>query len=317
MNNNLYEYIMNSQIGDYLKEPSITDVSFNGVFLFYQDNIKGRVKAKKEMTATEANDFVRQIANLSEKQFSYKNPILDVSIKNLRINAVHSSIVRVGDEKSVSFSIRIGSFESRVANDYSFMNKKVRRIIQKMIDKQTSIVIAGKTGTGKTELQKFILSNMRDNSRIIVIDNIQELDSIRANENLDVTSWQLNQNVEEGTFERLIRNALRSNPDWLIIAESRGKEMNDVLNSVLTGHPIITTLHSEDIMSIPNRIAKMVEMSKTTQTYDEILDDVLKHVKGYIFLKKELTRKGEIKRYISDIAISKDNSLQVIYQKKL
>ena len=315
MNNELYDFILHSKIGELIQTSGITDISYNGANLFYQHNLYGRRKAVISYSSKEALDFIRQIANMSEKQFSYTNPILDVSIKNLRINAVHSSIVRVEDEKSLSFSIRIGSITSPIENNKSFMKVSARKIIKKMIDQGMSIVIAGQTGSGKTELQKYLLSSLKDNSRIIVIDNIQELDSIRRNENLDVTSWQLNDNVVEGTFERLIRNALRSNPDWLVIAESRGKEMNDVLNSVLTGHPIITTLHADDIYSIPNRITKMVEMSKTTETYEEIYDDVIKHIRGYIYLRKKTNKKGEIIRYISEIALSNKKELEIVYSR--
>ncbi len=315
MNTELKTYIDNSKLAPFLSKSSITDISYNGVSLFYQDNIKGRAKANIDFTAEEAIAFIRQIANMAEKQFSYQNPILDISVANYRINAVHSSIVRLGDEKSISFCIRIGSIESRILHNYSFMNRKVRSILKDFLKKKYSIVIAGETGTGKTELQKYLLSSLEDNTRIIIIDNIQELDSVRQNEALDITSWQLNPNVSEGTFERLIRNALRSNPDWLVIAESRGKEMNDVLNSVLTGHPIITTLHAYDINSIPARITRMVEMSDSSQKYDDIYHDVMEHMKAYIFLKREVNHRGNIVRYISEIAISDSKKLNIVYKR--
>ncbi len=315
MNEKLYSFILSSKLAPLLADKNITDISFNGVSIFYQDTLKGRKKFDETFSSQEAMDFIRQIANLSEKQFSYTNPILDISVKNLRINAVHSSIVRVGDDKSLSFSIRIAPDESPIPLNKKFMSKEAKTIIRKMVDQEMSIVIAGKTGSGKTELQKYILSSLKDNSRIIVIDNILELDSIRNNPNLDVTSWQINENLTEATFGRLIRNALRSNPDWLIIAESRGEEMNDALNSVLTGHPIITTLHAEDIHSIPTRIAKMVEMSKSSQRFEDVYDDIIKHIRGYIFLERKTSNKGEIVRYISRIGISNGKEIEIVYEK--
>ena len=316
MNNELKTFIESSKLAPLFKVDTITDVTYNGTNVFYQDNIKGRLKSDIKLTNQEAIAFIRQIANLAEKQFSYTCPQLDISVANYRINAVHSSIVRIGDEKGVSFAIRIGSLKSRILDDYRFIPKKARKILLKMLEKGISIVIAGATGTGKTELQKYLLMSLKDNTRIIIIDNIQELDSIRQNENLDITSWQLNENVPEGSFESLIRNALRSNPDWLVIAESRGKEMNDVLNSVLTGHPIITTLHADDIYSIPNRVARMVEMSSSTEEYDDIYQDVMKHMKGYVFLKRKTNKQGNIIRYVSEIALSDGTKLNILYKKE-
>ena len=69
---------------------------------------------------SEVIDFIRQIANLSERQFSYLNPNLDVSVSKYRINAVHPSIGRINNEKVCTFAIRIGSQESRVINDLDF-----------------------------------------------------------------------------------------------------------------------------------------------------------------------------------------------------
>ena len=316
MNNELKTYIESSKLSPLLLDKSVTDVSFNGTSIFYQDNVKGRLKSNIEFTNQEAIAFIRQIANMAEKQFSFQSPILDLSVANYRINAVHSSIVRIGDEKAISFSIRIGSYQSRIQSDYKFMPRSARKVLKEMLYSGTSIVIAGQTGTGKTELQKYLLMSLIDNTRIIIIDNIQELDAVRQNENLDITSWQLNPGIEEGSFQMLIRNALRSNPDWLVIAESRGKEMNDTLNSVLTGHPIITTLHADDIYSIPDRITRMVEMSDSTQRYDDIYHDVMKHMKGYVFLKKRINNRGNVIRYISEIALSDGKELKIIYQKE-
>ena len=79
-------------------------------------------------------------------------------------------------------------------------------------------------------------------------------------------------------MDELIKNALRSNPDWLVVAEARGKEMNQVLTSVMTGHPIITTLHAKSVNAIPKRICRMIMQADNTQSYDDIFDDVSEQI---------------------------------------
>lgn len=316
MNERLVNYIESSFLKEMLSDENITDISYNGEFLFYQHNKLGRMKSDIIITPEEASDFLRQIANISEKQFSYTQPILDVSVYKYRINGVHQSLVRVNNEKRVSFSIRIASLDNRIKSDNKFFTKEAKEIVFRYLGAHKSIVISGPTGSGKTELQKYLLESLSDNSRIIIIDNIQELEFIRNNQNLDITTWQVNEKIIEGSFSELIRNALRNNPDWLVVAESRGKEMNEVFSSVLTGHPIITTMHSEDVLSIPHRIAKMVEMSDSTQPFNDIIEDVLKHIPCYIFLNHKIDKKGGVKRYIESIAISENNKLKVVYRSK-
>ncbi len=263
-------------------------------------NKDGRHKSNIEITSNEVNDFIRQIANLSEKQFSFSNPLLDVSIGRYRINAVHQSIVRVNDEKSISFSIRIASLTNRIYNDKKFMNNNVIKYLKSIINNKESIVISGSSGTGKTEFQKYLISLIEDYAHIIVIDNIQELESTR-NDNVDITTWQVSPCLESRTFENLIRNALRNNPDWLIIAESRGKEMADALLSVMSGHPIITTIHASNALEAPNRITRMIQLANRGEKYNEIYSDVVNNIQNYIYLEKRIDKDKHVQRFIKSV----------------
>lgn len=317
MNEKLLKYIENSFLKDLLSNDGITDISYNGKNIFYLHNLNGRIKADIKVDNFEVLDFIRQIANLSEKQFSYSTPFLDVSIGKYRINAVHPSIVRVKNDKSCSFSIRIGSEESRITTDFNFLNEECRKFLNDAIRDEKSIVIAGKTGSGKTELQKYLLLNLTNNSRVIVIDNIEELEHVRVNENLDLTSWQISPNNINASIQELVRNALRSNPDWLVVAESRGKEMNEILNSVMTGHPIITTLHAESLEDVPSRICRMVEMAEVTQKHNSILNDIYNHIKVCVFLKRRIDPIKGVIRYVESIAeFQKDQTMKIIYRRK-
>lgn len=317
MNEKLIGYIENSFLSPLLMKKDITDISYNGVSFFYVDNEKGRIKSNIQATNEEVMDFLRQIANYSEKQFSFSNPNLDVSIGKYRINAEHSSIVRVENEKAVSFALRISSKDNRIKQGSDFLSKEGEDFLVDLLNKGESIVIAGATGSGKTELQKYLLSKLRKNTRVIVIDNIQELENLRKFEDLDLTSWQVNQNNPNASIQELVKCALRSNPDWLVVAEARGPDMNDVLNSVMTGHPIITTIHAKSVEAIPKRMCRMVMMADNTQKYEDILDDVSEHIKYYVYLKRDYLN-GKVVRYVDTIGeLQNDGSMKIIYKGKI
>ena len=317
MNERLLTFIESSFLKPLLEIETITDISYNGVSIFYMDNVLGRRKYKEIITSEQAIDFVRQIANLSERQFSYTTPTLDFSISRYRINAQHSSIVRVGDEKSVSFSIRIGSNKNRIEDDPKFMDKEARKILSDAIEQKKSIVIAGATGSGKTELQKYLISHLEDYTRVIIIDNVQELDYVRFNENLDVTSWQISPTIPKGNAQELIRNALRNNPDWIVVAESRGKEMADALNAVMSGHPIITTLHARSVESIPHRILRLVQSGNKDEKAEDILSDIYEHFDYYVYLERVISKNKKVERFVSSIAVIDQNKqFKVIYERR-
>ena len=185
------------------------------------------------VTNDEVYAFLRQIANLTDQQFSIANPILDVSVGRYRISALHSSLARKNRDKVFNFSIRLGYDKLRIKDDGSFINKRALSLLDEAINKKCSIVIAGKTGTGKTEFQKFLISRMNENTRIILIDNINEFETNYFKDNLDSQTWLVNN--QKNNFDDLIKNALRNNPDWLVVGEARGEEMKACLNSTMSG----------------------------------------------------------------------------------
>ena len=172
----LTDYLESSFLKDLLSLDSVTDISYNGDNIYYIDNRYGRLKRDVEVEPQLVKDFIRQIANLSEKQFSYQSPELDVSFGKYRLSALHQSICRKNNVECVCFSIRIASSKLRIEENEQFFPREVIELLDVLIDSNVSIVIGGLTGSGKTELQKYLITRMRENTRTIVIDNILELD---------------------------------------------------------------------------------------------------------------------------------------------
>ena len=309
--------LQNSFLSSLLEDSQITDISYNGESIYYLHNLLGRQKADISVSENDAKDFIRQIANLAEKQFSFQSPKLDVSFGKYRINAVHPSIGRKNNEKCLTFSIRISSEKPIIKNDPTFLNAELISLFNVLLRSKVSIVIGGITGSGKTEFQKYLISSLNKYTRIIIIDNVLELDNLSLDNELDINIWQSDENNKETSIQELVKNALRSNPDWLIVAESRGKEMIEVLNSAMTGHPILTTIHSFDINSMPTRIARMVMMNEQSQNFDVLLTDIYYNFRFYVYLRREIGSDGHVKRYIDEVAeFDIKGNKTTIYKKK-
>ena len=295
-----------------LTNKNVTDISYNGHDIYYVDNDLGRCKSKIQVSRQEAKDFIRQIANLSEKQFSYQCPQLDVSFGKYRFNAIHQSISRKGNQECVCFAVRIASSSLRFGREGE-LDENVKELLDVLVNSGVSIAIGGMTGSGKTELQKYLISRMKEYTRVIIIDNILELDQFTPTHDLDLNIWQVDEKRDSASIQNLVRSALRSNPDWLIVAESRGKEMLEVLNSSLTGHPIITTLHAFDINSMPIRMTRMVMMNEQKSSFNDIYSDISYHMRFYIYLKRKYQNNGVVLRYISSIGYLKGRTMEEIY----
>lgn len=312
-NEKLIEFIENSFLKDLLIS-SITDISYNGQDIYYQDNLLGRRKAKIDVTSKEAYDFIRQVANLSGAQFSYSDPILDISVGRYRINAVHFALSRKNREKCITFSIRIGFDALRIQDDGTFVTRKCLDLIELYMKKRYSIVIGGLTSSGKTEFQKFLISKLEEATRIVIIDNVDELDSDYVNRNIDISTWLNLEKFKNINFDTLVRNALRNNPDYMIVSEARGEEMLAILNSAMTGHPTITTIHAKDIETMYHRMARMCMLKNQNLMFDETLEDVVDYFKILVYIKKETSSDGKIVRYVDSIATNMAKKEKVIYR---
>lgn len=314
-NEKVVNYIESSFISALLKDENVTDISFNGSSIYYLHNLEGRKKSDIQISNSDAKDFVRQVANITEKQFSFQSPILDVSAGRYRLNAVHNSIARFEETESITFCLRIASSKPRITDRSDFITKELISLFKVLIKSKIPIVIGGITGSGKTEFQKYLFSKMEPSTRLVIIDNVLELCQTPYTNHLDVNIWQADEKNISTSIQLLVKNALRNNPDWLIIAESRGGEMLEILNSVMTGHPVITTLHAQSIDTMPNRIARMVMMNDKRSDYQEVIQDVYDNFPLHVFLKRRITKQGRVQRYIQSIALfDKKGKMHKVYE---
>ena len=239
--------IEQSFLRELLSDTNITDISYNGKDLYYFSSLVGR-KFYKRIDDNEVAIFLRNIANHANERFSYSDTFLDISVDKYRLSAMHYAVSRFGYEQSYSFALRINHHFLKSAQTY--LNDQEEAVLKMIITEGKSLIISGTTGVGKTTLQKYLVTLLPPNTRVLVIDNVLELGEIHSlNETLDLTLWQTKTN-NETEIKDFVQKALRFHPDYLIIAESRGSEMREILQGAISGHPNIVTIHAESAEQI-------------------------------------------------------------------
>lgn len=311
--------LQSSFLAPLLIDTSITDISFNGASIYYQSSVIGRQKSDIEITFEQAFQLLKQLANLTNHSFSYAQPILDISVGAYRMHAVGEAIARKMYEKTLTFSLRIHQTFNPLSLRFLHPKSRWRKLMITLMHHHVSIVISGITGVGKTQIQKELLSLMSEKTRVILIDNILELDGVDFKQ-LDLTIWQ---EKDSEKIPSLLIAALRSHPDWLIIAEARGQEFKDVFSSVVTGHPLITTIHSKDILDTHIRMAMMILQGRAGKSEELIFQ--LKHFFPCIIHLAKQSIDGKIVRDIDSLLwienghnriIKEDDIDQFIKEKK-
>ncbi|MBR9857209.1 MAG: type II/IV secretion system protein [Gammaproteobacteria bacterium] len=114
------------------------------------------------------------------------------------------------------------------------------------------ILVTGPTGSGKTTTLYGALSELNTPDRkIITAEDPVEYQLPRVN--------QVQVNTKAGlTFARILRTSLRQDPDILLIGEMRDQETAEIaMRGALTGHLVLSTLHTNDAPSSAVRLMDM------------------------------------------------------------
>ena len=114
------------------------------------------------------------------------------------------------------------------------------------------ILVTGPTGSGKTTTLYAALEEINTPDRkIITVEDPVEYRLPRINQ------VQVQDKIEL-TFGRILRSALRQDPDVILVGEMRDQETVEVgLRAAMTGHMVLSTLHTNDAISTPIRLLDM------------------------------------------------------------
>ena len=281
----------------YFNDPNITDISFNGRELYVQDNTKGRYKVSDEVLVDDIEKYIKQITYQNNQQFNDEQPILDTEFPNLRINAVHKTLSPYGMTASWRSSVptlKIKNYDGNIAPRCVFS------LLEACIKSDSNIIISGKTGSGKTELQKYLVGFIKDTEKIIIMEDTLDTHLKEIYPKKDILSWQINNKLEKPIlFDDLIKAGLRNNPDWIIISETRGSEAYAMLKSSLSGHNIITTIHSNNAKS---NVERIIHMCKENYNLDQnLLGNMICDTFDIGFHLDHYIDEFGVKRFISEV----------------
>lgn len=308
-------------LNEFLSDDQITDVSYsNGGQIWLKSLNKGIYKVERpEINNALMEKLAFQCSNVMGTTFNMAHPFLDAEGAELRLNFVHESIATNG----VACVIRKTPAKIRLNKDKLLDEKYVTEALHDFlidcIHAHCNVIVSGETGSGKTELVKYLASNTIENEKIITIEDTLELHLDRIFPHRDIVAMKTN-NI--ASYSDVLVTCMRQNPKWILLSEVRSAEaVTAVRNSVSSGHNIISTIHSDRAKNIPMRLYSLLEGS---QDIDQFLNSIHRyvqigiHVKGY--MSAEL---GRFQREIVEVCefyvdseknIAKSN---IIFQKNL
>lgn len=133
------------------------------------------------------------------------------------------------------------------------MTPKIKERFATLITRPHGMVlVTGPTGSGKSTTLYASLNTLNDpHKKIITAEDPVEYRLPRINQ------VQINSKIDL-TFSKILRTALRQDPDIILIGEMRDTETTEIaLRAAMTGHLVLSTLHTNDAISSAMRLMDM------------------------------------------------------------
>lgn len=240
-------------------DPNVTDIKVIDYDHIRVDDIhKGKYRTKLSFDSMKSyEELLNRFAFASSKPYSQGSPSYDAMFPQMRINVVGYDLTKTPSLqlRSVSKTLRINK-ESMIETGY--LNEDMYNLLKKTFATHSHL-FSGETGTGKTELFRYLARYTKPQTDIVMIEDTPEsyLDELYDNEKYSITMWK-NRDAKSDSksdfgYRYHLRNAMRQNFDYIFMQESRGAEALDILKALSTGHIVSSTIHGKSAFGAINR----------------------------------------------------------------
>lgn len=171
-----------------------------------------------------------------------KGHAIDVRVSTMPIQAGESVVMRLLDQSAGLLTLDQTGMPSNLLHRF-------RNLLHRP---HGMILVTGPTGSGKTTTLYGALSELNQAStKIITVEDPVEYRLPRIN--------QVQTNNKIGlNFSNVLRTTLRQDPDVIMVGEMRDQETAEIgLRGALTGHLVLSTLHTNDAISSAVRLLDM------------------------------------------------------------
>ncbi len=246
-----------------LKDDTVNDILVNGPQRVFVERA-GKLELS-DVTFKDERHLMRiidKIVSAVGRRVDESNPYVDARLADgSRFNAmvppvaVDGSLVSIRKFKKEKLGIddlvRFGAFSEEMA-----------LYLEAAVATRLNVIVSGGTGSGKTTTLNALSSFIDNSERILTIEDTAEL-QLQQEHVGRMESRPANVEGKGAVTQRdCLKNALRMRPDRIIVGETRGEEVIDMLQAMNTGHDgSMTTIHANSARDGVSRLENMIAMS--------------------------------------------------------
>ena len=246
-----------------LKDDTVNDILVNGPHQIFVER-EGKLQLS-DVTFKDERHLLRiidKIVSAVGRRVDESNPYVDARLADgSRFNAmvppvaVDGSLVSIRkfkkDKLGIDDLVKFGAFSEEMA-----------AYLQAAVATRLNVIVSGGTGSGKTTTLNALSSFIDNSERILTIEDTAELQLQQTHVGRMESRPPNVEGKGEVSPRDCLKNALRMRPDRIIVGETRGEEVIDMLQAMNTGHDgSMTTIHANNPRDGISRLENMVAMA--------------------------------------------------------
>ncbi len=264
LNKDLYFEVMGlGPLEPLLQDDTVNDILVNGPKQVFVERA-----GKLELTDVTFRDdrhlmrIIDKIVSAVGRRVDESNPYVDARLLDgSRFNAMVQPVAVDG----ALVSIRKFKKEKLGVQDlvnFGAFSPEMALYLEAAVSTRLNVIVSGGTGSGKTTTLNALSSFIANDERVLTIEDTAELQLQQVHVGR-MESRPANMEGKGAVTQRdCLRNALRMRPDRIIVGETRGEEVIDMLQAMNTGHDgSMTTIHANNARDGISRLENMVAMA--------------------------------------------------------
>ena len=184
----------------------------------------------------------RRVPQDGRIKLKMKNKVVDFRVSTLPVIFGEKIVLRILDKGNLTFDLTNFGFEPKALKDF----------MAGIMNPYGMVLVTGPTGSGKTTTLYSALSKV----------NTEEVNIMTAEDPVEYNIYGINQvlvrNEVGMTFSAALKAFLRQDPNIIMVGEIRDIETGGIaIKAALTGHLVLSTLHTNDT---PSTITRLIDM---------------------------------------------------------
>lgn len=235
---------------------------------------RGRIQSEVHIDADRREMFLNAVASSLDVTLGPDHPRIEAELPACAFRGSRLQGFVRPVTPSPAFNIRkpptaIYSLDSYVTE--RMLTASQRLELRRAIQERRNILIAGGTNSGKTTLANALLREITDlfpRERIVILEDTVELQCAGI-DHLALRS------CPAVSLEQLLKSALRTSPNRIVVGEVRGAEALHLLDAWATGHPGgVATVHASSAAGALSRLDRLAQRANVPPQRELIAETV-------------------------------------------